>query len=347
MKQQGFKQRSFSWVLALCIGSFSNAATAHQDTDDQDYDDQIAAEAAPAAKILTPKEVLAAAPKDDWLPIPTNDLLVMTLPAEAGGKPRKITIQLLPKGFAKGHVRNVRKMAKLGWWDGTKLYRVIDKALAQWGGNYDQKKLPKSLETLPESSFVNAKMGQKRDVDMAALNAAISYSNTYKNTKIEPIKKNIWDAEKVNAGYGDGWPVGSGILKDRGAQSWPIFCRRTVSAAHHDSPDAGSGAELSTITGKGARNLDHEFGVVGRVIDGLDHLLALPKGDPPYGFYEDPKDRIRVISIKLASELPADQQVQYEYLASYSLSFARYIQAHRKYDDICGYEVPIRRRIAP
>ena len=87
MKQQSFKRRSFSCALALCVGSFSTTAMAGQDRDDQDYDDQIAAEAAPAAKILTPKEVLTTAPKEDWLPIPINDLRIMTLPAEAGGKP--------------------------------------------------------------------------------------------------------------------------------------------------------------------------------------------------------------------------------------------------------------------
>ena len=291
----------------------------------------------------SPGEILAAAPAEHWLPIPLTDLMVMTLPDAADGSKREAVIQLLPASLSGGHVRNVRTFARTRWWDGTKIYRVARDFVTQFGGNPDAKKLPKGLETVPESEYYNAALGVKRDADMAALKAAVDYSNQYQGTEIRPLMKMIYEntgAQKV--GFGGGWPIGSKTV-DGELRYYPLTCRGSLSPAHYDPPDAGTGAEMSVITGEAARSLDTTFGMVGRVIAGLEHLQNLPLGTDPGGFYADKSEYTEIESIRLASELPLADQPAYEYLASYSPALLQYIEAHGGYGNICTVPVPIRK----
>ena len=75
---------------------------------------------APApAPALAPGEIVAAAPKAEWMTIPASDLLVMDLApparwpgqASAKDKPRRVVIQLMPPPFSQGWIGNIRKLA--------------------------------------------------------------------------------------------------------------------------------------------------------------------------------------------------------------------------------------------
>ena len=326
MKNHFRSARIVIWSLALTCFSLVQPALAQDE-----------------APTPTPAKILTAAPAEHWLPIPLSDLLVFTLPDAADGTKRQAVIQLLPSSLSGGHVRNVRTFAKTRWWDGTKIYRVAKDFVTQFGGNPDAKKLPKGLETVPESEYFNAALGAKRDADMAALQAAVDYSNEYQGTEIRPLMKLIYEnggAQKV--GFGGGWPIGSKSV-DGELRYYPLTCRGSLSPAHYDPPDSGTGAEMSVITGEAARSLDTTFGMVGRVIDGLEHLQNLPLGTDPGGFYADRSEYIEIKSIRLASELPLAEQPAYQYLASYSPALLQYIEAHGGYGNICTMPVPIRK----
>ncbi|PHR21713.1 MAG: peptidylprolyl isomerase [Sphingopyxis sp.] len=314
--------------LALAAACFSLASPA------------LAQEQAPAP---TPSEVLASAPPEHWLPIPVSDLLILTLADAADGTKRQAVIQLLPAGLSGGHVRNVRALARNRWWDGTKIYRVAKDFVTQFGGNPDAKAPPKTLETVPESEYYNASLGAKRDTDMAALKAAVEYSNQYQGTVIRPLMKMIYEnGGAQTVGFGGGWPIGSKTV-DGEMKFYPLTCRGSLSPAHYDPPDTGSGTEMSIITGEAARSLDTTFGMVGRVIDGLEHLQNLPLGTDSGGFYADKSQHIPIESIRMASELPLAEQPAYEYLASYSPTLLEYIEAHGGYGNICTVPVPVRK----
>jgi len=289
-------------------------------------------------KAETPQEILAATPAEHWLPIPISDLMIFTLPDDKAGKPRQAVIQLLPAKYSGGHVRNVRKLAEARWWDGAKIYRVAKDFVTQFGGNPDAKKLPKNLETVPESEYFNAALGAKRDADMSALKAAREYSNQYQSTAIKPLMEAIYENLGAKVGFGAGWPIGK-----KSGKYYPLTCRGSLSPAHYDPPDTGSGSEMSVITGEAARSLDTTFGMVGRVIDGLEHLVNLPLGGASGGFYSSKSQHIPITSIRLASELPLAEQPRYEYLASYSPFLLQYIEAHGGYGNICTVAVPIRK----
>jgi peptidylprolyl isomerase len=330
MKKYLWNARPFI-LCALAAASPSLASTA------------LAQDGAEETLDLAPADVLVNAPAEHWLLIPLSDLLVFTLPDATDGTKRQAVIQLLPPSLSGGHVRNVRTFAKTRWWDGTKIYRVAKDFVTQFGGNPDAKKLPKGLETVPESEYYNAALGAKRDADMAALQAAVDYSNQYQGTEIRPLMKMIYEnggAQEV--GFGGGWPIGSKSV-DGETLYYPLTCRGSLSPAHYDPPDAGTGAEMSVITGEAARSLDTTFGIVGRVIDGLEHLQNLPLGTDGGGFYADKSEYTEIKSIRLASELPLAEQPAYQYLASYSPALLQYIEAHGGYGNICTVPVPIRK----
>jgi peptidylprolyl isomerase len=314
------------------------ALPAHaQDADYDDYGEEEVTEVGPS-----PEDVLAAAPKDHWLPIPVRDLIIFTLPDDATGQPRQLVIQLLPTSLSGGHVRNVRKLANARWWDGTKVYRVAKNFVTQFGGNPDAKPHPKNLEIVPESEYYHSGLAAKRTADQTALDAAMTYSNQYLGTKIKPLMQVIYESYGATVGFGGGWPIGS-AKNDPEAKAYPITCRGSLSPAHYDPPDAGSGAEMSIITGEAARSLDTSFGMVGRVIEGIEHAANLPLGTGAGGFYADKTEHIPITSVRLASSLPLAEQPRFEYLASYSPSLLQYIAAHKDYGNICSVSVPIRR----
>ncbi|WP_156842950.1 peptidylprolyl isomerase [Novosphingobium aquimarinum] len=136
------------------------------------------------------------------------------------------------------------------------------------------------------------------------------------------------------------------------SEFWPVHCYGYVGVGRDVSPDTGSGAELYAVIGQAPRHLDRNIAVVGRVIEGIEHLSALPRGTGPLGFYETPGERTAITAIRLGSDvsgLPA-----FEYLDTDSGSFAAYLasRANRKDSfyfrpaggvDICNVPVPVRR----
>lgn len=119
-------------------------------------------------------------------------------------------------------------------------------------------------------------------------------------------------------------------------------------------PDTGSGAELYTVIGHAPRHLDRNIALVGRVVEGMEHLSALPRGTAELGFYATAAERTPIRSVRLASELPAAERPRLQYLSTESASFAAYVQARANRRDafyirpaggvdVCNVPVPIRR----
>ena len=108
------------------------------------------------------------------------------------------------------------------------------------------------------------------------------------------------------------------------------------------------------MIGHAPRHLDRNIAVVGRVIEGIEHLSSLPRGKGQLGFYEDASKRVPIRSIRLASELPAAERPRFEYLSTEGETFAKYADARANRRDpffivpaggadICNIPVPVRR----
>ncbi|MDE1915670.1 MAG: peptidylprolyl isomerase [Sphingomonadales bacterium] len=331
-------------------------------------------------KPLSAGDVVKAAPASAWVAIAPQDLLVMTLAPDAKGKARQVIIQLMPAPFSQGWVGNVRKLAAAHWWDGLSVYRVQDNWVAQWGDGEGEDKakakpLPEGLVKVDEKDYVSNSANFAPYDELAGRMQLSPTQDNPSNFKIRPITIRL-------TGFVQGWPVGiadtygtykasyhSAHLSKRDGElvakgkliidtpppptAWPVHCYATVGVARDLSPDTGTGAELYAVIGQPPRQLDRNIAVVGRVIEGIANLSSLPRA-PGNGVYKDIADRTPILSVRLASELPADQQPHFEYLSTDSSDFARYVylRAHRQDDfikvpaagaDICSIPVPIRR----
>ena len=321
----------------------------------------LAADPAPA-----PSEIVAAAPQADWVAIPASDLLVMDLAPDAKNKPRRVTIQLMPPPFAQGWIGNIRKLAAAHWWDGLSINRVQDNYVVQWGDADGEDKakaraLPAGMMSVPEGSYTfDPPPGLA--ADFAAFEAAEekgfesgrSPSSCFWDKSAR--KYDCWPVGTIGFPGGqysyfdrviDGWPIASDM-----DQAWPVHCYGMVGVGRNLSPDTGSGTELYTVIGHAPRHLDRNIALVGRVIEGIEHLSSLPRGTGALGFYQTPEERTTILSIRLGNEVPA--LPAYEYLSTESAAFARYADARANRRDpffikpaggadICNIPVPVRR----
>lgn len=290
---------------------------------------------------LSPGELAAAAPAQDWVAIAPSDLLVMTLAPDRDGKPRQAVIQLMPPPFSQGWVGNIRKLAAAHWWDGLSVNRVQDNYVVQWGdANAEDKAkakpLPGGLITVSEQEFTSKFW--------------CAYHACPPPLPVGKMGRYLSSEYGWNS-FREGWPIGH---HDRRQEIWPVHCYGMVGVGRDLAPDTGSGAELYTVIGHAPRHLDRNIALVGRVVEGIEHLSSLPRGTLALGFYEKADQRVPIVSIRLASELPSAEQPKFEYLSTESDSFARYADARANRRDpffnlpaggadICNIPVPVRR----
>jgi peptidylprolyl isomerase len=301
----------------------------------------------------SPGEIVAAAPAKDWLAIAPADLLVMTLAPDRDGKQRQVVIQLMPPPFSQGWVGNIRKLAAAHWWDGLAITRVQDNYVVQWGdpdAEDKAKALPAGLEPVGETEYTRPIEDRSDAFDVFnSLQEGIAapQSGEDRDPYVPPMdaEGNVGGATFVLSG----WPLASDSRR-----VWPVHCYGMVGVGRNYSPDTGSGAELYTVIGHAPRHLDRNIALVGRVVEGIEHLSSLPRGTGPLGFYEKPEQRTPLVSIRLASELPAAEQPKFQYLSTESASFAQYADARANRRDpffivpaggadICNIPVPVRR----
>lgn len=322
-----------------------------------------ASPALPQASPVAPSEIISAAPKTDWNAIAPSDLLVMDLAPDAKGKPRRVVIQLMPAPFSQDWVGNIRKLAAARFWDGTSINRVQDNYVVQWGdANAEDKarakRLPADLAVVPEGDYVSAIGTQEIRYRSGSVGAPVE------DLLVQPDGSAIrWRPGKPGKDiYANGtavlagWPI---AVAPKQAQSgkieligWPVHCYGMVGVGRDMPPNTGTGAELYTVIGHAPRHLDRNIALVGRVIEGIEHLSSLPRGTGGLGFYEAPEERTPIVSVRIGNEvsgLPA-----YEYLSTESASFARYADARANRRDaffihpaggadVCNIPVPVRR----
>jgi len=289
----------------------------------------------------SPNDIVAQAQPGDWVQIAPKDLMVMTLAppdqgpgqASADGNPREVVIQLMPAPFSQGWVDNVRLLARSGYYDGLSVIRVQDNYVTQWGDPAEDeanaKPLPDGLKVMEEDEY------ESRTETLLD-----SIVDQY---AIDPYASRVW--------IRGGWPL-SGDSKGR----WPVHCYGMVGVARGMSPNTGDGSSLYTVIGHAPRHLDRNIALVGRVIEGMEHLSSLPRGKGPLGFYaKDEQDkRTPILSVKLGSETGEFPPPIFQYLSTESTTFAKYAEARANRRDpffihpaggadICNIPVPVRR----
>jgi len=275
-------------------------------------------------KYRSAKEIIDAAPASAWRDLDPANTLYMELPAG------RVVIELAP-GFAPEHVANIKTMARGGFWDGLAIYRSQDNFVVQFGDadgddKAKAKPFPAGTKTHLPAEFTRSDKGVRFD---------------------KLPDRDGWAPE---VGYVDGFPVAH---DPKTGKLWLTHCYGMLGAGRNNPPDSSIGAELYVAIGQAPRALDRQLSAVGRVVKGMELLSVIPRGPEPMGFYEKPEQRAPIVSIKLASDVPAAQRTPLQLLRTDSQAFIDATEARRNrvdgfytipvgHIDLCNVPLPVR-----
>jgi len=279
--------------------------------------------AAPASA-KTPAEILKDSPASDWRPLDPKNGLVMDLDGH------QVIIELAPR-FAPEHVANIRTLAHEGYYDNLAVVRVQDNFVTQWGDpNEDDKAKAKPL-------------------GRAQAHLPAEFSTPFKGSLPFNALADR-DGWAPLTGWTEGFPVAADPKADR---AWITHCYGVVGAGRNMEVDSSTGAELYAIIGQSPRMLDLNITVVGRVLKGMEYLSALPRGAAPMGMYDKPEQFVKINSVKLIADLPAEQQPKLKILKTGSKTWKEYLETRRNppddfhvykanFTNVCNVTVPVR-----
>ena len=242
--------------------------------------------------------VLASSSPSDWRrPLPENTLY-MNL--DSG----RVVFELAPH-FAPAHIANIRTLVNDRYFDELAIIRSQDNYVVQWGdpnaGNDGARAMGDAAEMLDPEFHRGA--------------AGLTFA-----------KLDSRDAYAAEVGLSAGFPAGRDGPDGR---AWLAHCYGMLGVGRGDAPRSGNGAELYVVTGHAPRHLDRNVTLIGRVIDGIEHLTTLPRGTSPLGFYESEDQYVPIRSIRFGSELPVDQRLPIELLRTDTQTFRRLVEARR------------------
>ncbi len=269
------------------------------------------------------QQILDASPKSDWRTLDPSRTLYLEL---ATGR---VVIELAPQ-FAPEHVANISTLAHEHFWDGTSIYRSQDNFVVQFGDvDGEDPAKAKSLGT-------------------ARTHLPAEFHRSAKGLDFQKLPDRDGWAKEV--GLVDGFPA---ARDSASGKAWLAHCYGTLGAGRNNADDSSIGAELYVTIGQSPRQLDDNITVVGRVVKGMELLSVIPRGPDPMGFYEDAKLRTPIKSIRLASEVPADQRTALELLRTDSQTFRDVAESKRNrvddfykrpagHIDLCNVPLPVR-----
>jgi len=208
----------------------------------------------------------------------------------------------------------MRQAARDHFFDGLSFYRVIDGFVVQGGRGEDE-----GAEMLdPYPALTGEFWVPSESVDFTAM--------------IDP------DLYASRVGHVSGFPA---AMNADGTEVWPIHCPGTVAMARNNAPDTGD-VEFYIAIGQGPRHLDRIMSVFGRVIDGMEHVQAIQRGNPAInsGVIADPEARDAILSIRVAADLPEADRPSYEVMDTRGQAFFEMKRARRNRSHEFFFETP-------
>jgi peptidylprolyl isomerase len=270
-------------------------------------------------------------PAQDWRDVDPNNLVLIDT------RYGEVAVELAPQ-FAPKHGERLRALIRAHFYDGLSFYRVVDGFVAQGGigeGTASTKDHPKEAESLKQWPPLKAEFERPIGSDV----------------RFTPLGNA--DLFAPEAGHVNGFPVG----RDPKTRTlWIIHCPGTFAFARDNEPDTAS-TEFYIVIGQAPRRLDRNLSAFGRVLDGMQYLQTLERGDPKIenGVIQDVGKRDPIVRMRLASDLPATERPHFQVMRTESASFAKekdlrknpapefYVHTPPPVLDICAMPVPVRR----
>jgi peptidylprolyl isomerase len=271
----------------------------------------------------TMSEVLAATTAADWRDLDPENTLYMDLPSG------RVIIELAP-AFAPLHVRNIKILAKAGYYDGLAVDREQDNYVAQWGD-------PENLHSVP-----------------AGIGKTVPEFDAPLNTRLPFTRLPDGDIYAPEVGFSAGFPMARSAALQR---MWLAHCYAMVGVGRDLDTESGSGVELYAVIGHAPRHLDRNVALVGRIVRGAELLSGLPRGSGDLGVYTKNETRLPIKSIRLAADVPPAQRVNLEVMRTDTVAFTALIESRRNRHDpffvvpaghieLCNVPIPVRERSA-
>jgi peptidylprolyl isomerase len=277
---------------------------------------------------MTTSELISAAPADAWQSLPTDQMLYMDFEPRPGAAPVRVVILLAPD-LAPDHVNVVKRLVAAKFFDDKAIVRSQDNYVAQWGDG----------AAAVARGLQSATMEPEFDVPMRRNFQAITLPDG--------------DVYAKRVGFWGNFPVAWDPATRR---TWLPHCYGMIGAGRDEAPNSGGPAEIYAVNGHAPRALDRNVTLFGRVVRGMEHLTTLPRGTEALGFYGEGQARPKIISIRLASLLPPDQQERLQAIRTDHPIYTQILESRRNRRDswtrykagrleICNAPLPV--RVAP
>ena len=269
----------------------------------------------------TVADVVKASKSGEWRPLdPENTLYMQT----AAGR---VVIELAP-AFAPNHAANIKTLVRENYFDGLAIIRSQDNYVVQWG-DADEKN-PKPLKT------AKARLAGEFTV---AMSSAGQFTRLPERDGYAP-----------QVGHSNGFPS---ARDPKTGRAWLTHCYGMVGVGRDTGTDSGSGTSLYAVSGHAPRHLDRNITVVGRVVSGMALLSTLPRGPAPMGFYEKPEQKVAILSVKVAADVPEAERSKLEVMRTDGAAFRAAVEAQRNrggpwtkvsagYVELCNAPIPVR-----
>jgi len=155
-------------------------------------------------------------------------------------------------------------------------------------------------------------------------------------------------------GFSAGFPV---ARDKRSGKTWLVHCYGMVGAGRDAPADSGGGTELYVVIGQAPRQLDRNVTLLGRVVQGMEWLSALPRGTGALGFYDKPEQRVPIQTIRIAADVPEAERSPLEIMRTDTRAFQELIESRRNrredwfhaqagHIEICNVPIPVRSKSA-
>jgi peptidylprolyl isomerase len=245
-------------------------------------------------------EVLAASQPGDWQALDPENTLYVEF---AKGR----VVILLAPTFAPRHVANVKALAREHYYDGLAIVRSQDNYVVQWADPDAEK---------PELA---------RKIQHAERTLPAEFDRTL-DRKVPFTRLPDGDVYAPEVGFSGAFPV---ARDRRSGRMWLVHCYGMVGAGRDVAANSGGGTELYVVTGHAPRHLDRNVTLIGRVVQGIELLSALPRGTGPLGFYERPEEREPIKTIRVAADVPAAERIALEVMRTDTPTFQKLIESRR------------------
>ena len=218
-----------------------------------------------AAPVAAPAPAAAQA-NAEWRTVAPDNLLVIDT---AKGR---ILVELSPLA-APSHVERIRTLANQGFYDGLKFHRVIPDFMAQTG---DPQGTGQGGSDLPD---LKAEFSFRRGPDAGFASVPNGGQALVGLVGTLPVQTQP-DAQMM-------------ITADFKVDAHGLFCPGVLGMARAGSPDSAN-SQFFLMTGE-RDILNGQYTVYGRVIEGMEHVDKIARGEPP-------ANPDRMISVKVAAD---------------------------------------------